>query len=70
MSNKKNITNFEKHYYGGDKRVEEKWRFKLEKEFDGTLIGMLASDKNAWYEEKRRLIKKHKHQGKTWSFKK
>ena len=32
MSNKKNITNFEKHYYGGDKRAEEKWRLTIKKE--------------------------------------
>tara|TARA_R100001591_G_scaffold14618_1_gene21091 strand:+ start:379 stop:591 length:213 start_codon:yes stop_codon:yes gene_type:complete len=70
MSNKKNITNFEKHYYGGDKRAEEKWRITIKKELDGTSLGKLATDKNKWYAEKRRLIKEHKSQGKTWSFKK
>ena len=70
MSNKKNITSFEKHYYGGDKRAEEKWRLKIKKEFAGTYHGMLASDKNAWYDEKRKVIKKHKSQGKAWNYKK
>ena len=57
MSNSKNITNFEKHFYGGDKREEEAWRLKIKKELPNTFHGMLAADKNAWYKEKRKLIK-------------
>ena len=70
MSNSKNITNFEKHFYGGDKREEESWRLKIKKEFAGRFHGMLAADKDAWYKEKRRLIKEHKEQGRRWSTKK